>query len=92
MGVIVVENLLLFLVYFLGRNVGENVVKKPLGNNWLPNAIIGKDSTHTYVCQVHKQEVCLEALYAILHSLLLDRVSIVSIYGGGALSFLALVS
>jgi hypothetical protein len=55
-------------------------------------SIVGKDSTHTYVHQVHKQEVCLEVLYAIFHLLLLDMVSIVSIYGGGALSFLALVS
>ncbi len=54
--------------------------------------IVGKDSTYTDVCQVYKQEVCLEAFRATLLSLLLDRVSIVSIYGGGALSFLALIS
>ncbi len=76
----------------LRRNVGNDVVKKALGNNQLPNAIVEKDSMHTNVCQVHKQEVCLEALRTILLSLLSDKVSIVSIYGGGALSFLALVS
>ncbi len=88
----VVESLLLFLVYLFRRNVGKDVVKKALGNNQLPNAIVGKDSTLIDVCQVHKQEVCLEALHAILLSLLLDKVSIVCIYGGGALFFLALVS
>jgi len=45
--------------------------------------IVGKDSTHIDVCQVYKQEVCLEALHAIFLSLFLDMVSIVSIYGGG---------
>ncbi len=88
----VVDKPLLCLVYFLRRNVGEDVVKKALRNNRLPNATVGKDSTHTDVCQVHKQEVCLEVLCAILLSLLSDRVSIISIYGGGALSFLTLVS
>ncbi len=48
-------------------------------------------SMHTNVCQVYKYEVYPKALHAILLSLLSDKVSIISIYGGGAFSF-ALVS
>jgi hypothetical protein len=44
------------------------------------------------VCQVYKQEVCLEALYIILLPLLSNKISIVNMYGGGALSLLALVN
>jgi len=42
----VVESLLLFLVYLLRKNVGKDVVKKALGNNRIPNVVVGKDSTH----------------------------------------------
>jgi hypothetical protein len=50
----IVESPLHFFIYLFWRNVGKDVVKKALGNNRLPSAILGKDSTHTYVCQVYK--------------------------------------
>jgi hypothetical protein len=54
--------------------------------------MLGKELTHTNVCQVYKQEVCLEALHIILPPLLSDKVSIANMYGGGALLLRALVS
>jgi hypothetical protein len=50
---IVFKSPLLFLVY-LFWNVGEDVGNEALGNNWLPNSIIGKDLMHMEVCQVYK--------------------------------------
>ncbi len=84
----IIKNPLLFFVYLFRRNVGEDVVKKALGNNRLPCVIPKKDSTHTNVCQVYKQEVCPKAFHAIILPLLLDMVSIINIYGGGAFPFL----
>jgi hypothetical protein len=43
---------------------------------------------NSYKCQ----EVCFKALLAILQPLITDRVSIVNIYGGGALLLLELVN
>jgi hypothetical protein len=43
-------------------------------------------------CRVSEQKVCLEALWAILEPLVDNCMSIVSIYGGGALTFMGLVS
>jgi hypothetical protein len=51
---IVLESPLLFFVYLFQRNVGEDGDKEALGNNYLPNSIIGKDSMHMEVCQVYK--------------------------------------
>jgi hypothetical protein len=76
----------------LRRNVGEDVVKKALGNHQLLCVIIRKDSMHMDVCQVYKQEVFPKALHTIFFPLLLNRVPVISIYGGGAFSLIASVS
>jgi len=77
---------------FVLKECRKRCCKKTLRNNCLPNGILGKNSMHTDVCQIYKQEVCLEALYIILLPLLSNIASIVNMYGGGALSLLALVN
>ncbi len=51
---IVIKSPLHFFVYFFRRNVGEDVDKKALENNQLPNSIVGKYSMHMEICQVYK--------------------------------------
>jgi hypothetical protein len=88
----ILDNPLLFYVYLFRRNSGKEVIKNALGNSRIFNTIPRMDLMHMDVCKVYKQEVCLEALHAIILPLVANKISIVSIFNGGTFSLLGLLT
>jgi hypothetical protein len=68
------------------------VLKKSLGHKQLPGVIICKEPMQREECMVYKQEVCLEGLWVILEPLVGNCMSIVNVYGGGALTLVGLMN